>query len=527
MSHRPTLSPAANPEREPSVVKPCARVDGQSYKALLIGIRGKGTASEEYELTGPHKDVEDVQALLIDCYDYHAADITTLIDDGVAAHVQPTRANILKAISDLVKDAKAGDHICFHYSGHSMQTPNHSNSEEGGKDGCLIPSDGERIMDNELNAALVLPLPVGCQLVAVLDTCYSGSLLDLKHWWTSRYGKRGSDGIKRRVVRSNARMVSRTASILPAIGPSPTRLLARPSEINMNLMYHPSPLHTASSSLGRHASGDAARGSGLGPQRTFTYRASTASLVPPSEEDDRGAVMRNESDDVFSPLRGKFWVLPEGPQRCASPVAMFGCTGWRREPDRAAVKAEPSSGGVRADVISLAACMDHELSYEDEDGYSMTSSLVEILRRKPCQSLNDVLLSLSYAIHTKAAIRHENGKNFEKELKDYKAIIEKVEKKNAQDHRTMSLVIPEAPPPFPSSLVIPRIPPPLPSSPTFPVPRTSFWGRRAEQLKMLLKMKQLVFDSKVLKYPKVDLDHVQNPQLSSAKPLNMEWHFRM
>ncbi|KAF7349383.1 Metacaspase type II [Mycena sanguinolenta] len=171
MSYRAqALSPATDQECEPSAINPCARVEGQSYKALLIGIRGFP------ELTGPHKDVEAVRALLMDHYDYRAADVTILIDDdGATGNLQPTRANILKAIGDLVKDAKAGDHIYFHYCGHSMQIPNRSNREE--KEGCLIPSDGEkqRILDHELIAVLVRPLPARCQLVAVLDTCYSRS----------------------------------------------------------------------------------------------------------------------------------------------------------------------------------------------------------------------------------------------------------------------------------------------------------------------------------------------------------------
>jgi hypothetical protein len=68
MKTLPILSPTTNQECEP-VANPSARVDGQSYKALLIGIRGTKTKSEEYpELKGPHKDVEKVKALLIDTY---------------------------------------------------------------------------------------------------------------------------------------------------------------------------------------------------------------------------------------------------------------------------------------------------------------------------------------------------------------------------------------------------------------------------------------------------------------------------
>ncbi|KAF7349382.1 Metacaspase type II [Mycena sanguinolenta] len=450
MSHRPTPAPAMNQEYEPSALDPCARVEGQSYKALLIGIRGTTFTNEEYpELIGTHNDVENVRDLLIDHYDYRAPDITVLIDDGVAGNPQPTRANILKAIGDLVKEAKAGDHIYFHYCGHSMQIPNGINKDE-----CLIPCDGpdQHIVDNDLHAALVLPLPAGCQLVTVLDACHSGSLLDLKHHrcnrvavpWTWRDG-----GIIRSGCGGNARIPTilpgRKAiqfSSSPPTGPSSTRLLVRSSESKMNL----SP-RTASSSLDRHARAKARASGSRGPRRTYTYCASTISLGSPN---DGGAVRSSESDDVLSLLGDKFWVLPEEHRRCDSPVA-FECTGWCREADQAATEAENFLGGILADVICLASCKDRELRYEDENGRSMTSSLVKILRRKPYQSLKEVLLSItsSHAMHAEAEKRHDNAK-YKEEFRAWKAKLKAklapAEKKNALDHRTMSLVSPEAPP---------------------------------------------------------------------------------
>ncbi|KAJ7800245.1 caspase domain-containing protein [Mycena olivaceomarginata] len=431
MNDRPILDLTTNQEHEP-VANPSARVDGQSYKALLIGIRGTKTQSEEYpELKGSHKDVEKIKALLIDTYGYRDPDITILIDDGIAGHVQPTRANILTAIHNLVKGAKAGDHFFFHYCGHSMRVENRSNTEEDGMDECLIPSDGVHmhILDNELNAALVLPLPSGCQLVAVLDTCHSGSFLDLKHYRCNRVvvpwiwgGNRASDEMRRRVVRRDARWVSGVASShLPgrtAIPPSPasTRLLARRRETNMNPMCRPPSLCAPSILPGPLGGGYAASRSAAGPQCTFTYRAGTSSslsplrgtgagndaamrrpsCVPvlPSKETEakndaakrwlrrlscvpvlpRGVgtdtLMEDETGDAELP--GTFYVLPED-RRCQSPNSYL-CTGLCREPHRAA-DLELSSGGVRAHVMSLSSgsCHDSELSYEYEDDNSMTS----------------------------------------------------------------------------------------------------------------------------------------------------------
>ncbi|KAF7325403.1 Metacaspase type II [Mycena venus] len=488
------------------------RVDGQSYKALLVGIRGS-VGADYPELKGSHKDVEEVQELLKDCYGYCDPDITILVDDGV--HVQPTRNNILKAIRDLVKDAKAGDHFCFHYCGHSMQIPNRSGTEEDGLDECLIPSDGveKHIVDNELNAALVLPLPAGCQLVAVLDTCHSGSLLDLRHNRCNRVvvpwiwpGKKRSDEIQHNVGRRNARLVSRAASILPgrkAVPPSrtpSTRLLARSSEINMNLMCQ-SPLRTIS-----EAPGIAARGPGLGPKRTYTYRARTVSFFSAEKENDNGL---QEGGDMPSALTGDFWVLPEGDQRCDSPTTMFECTGWCRDLNRIAPENAASSGGVQADVISLASCKDSELTYEDADGKSMTSALVETLRRNPNQSLKDVLVFVSHAVHTKTLLRHSSTKKYRKDVKDHAA---RVEQKNAQDHqRAMSFMIPE------------RLPsPPIPSK-TFPGPKISFLA----DLKGKLNFKRVVWTSKMTRPSGFDMDNFQNPELSSSRPLDMGQRFRL
>jgi hypothetical protein len=46
----------------------------------------------------------------------------------------------------------------------------------------LITSDEKNIIDNELKNILVDPLPVGCTLLAILDTCHSGTMLDLPHY---------------------------------------------------------------------------------------------------------------------------------------------------------------------------------------------------------------------------------------------------------------------------------------------------------------------------------------------------------
>ncbi|KAJ7485870.1 caspase domain-containing protein [Mycena latifolia] len=333
-------------------------------KALLIGIRsGRG---EGYpELKAAHADVEKMRGLLIDVYHYAPADICVLVDDGVDGHVQPTRDNILLAIAELVQDVRAGDHRFFHYSGHSIQVKKpRSESEEGGKDEYLIPFDGEemKIAGKQLHKALLKPLPVGAHLVAVLDTCHSGSLLDLPHYrcnrvhvpWINR-GKRTSEDLRRRVVRRGARLSSLAGAQAPN---SPTA---------------------------------------AAPTR-FRSRGSALSVVCDPQAPGGSAPAATQVT----------WLLPEdddSARQCESPVARFPCTGWCR------------SGPVTdadapvADVIALSACKGSQRAWEDDDGRkSMTSSFVELLRANPNRSLRDLLERVSHATHTMAFDRHERAK---------------------------------------------------------------------------------------------------------------------
>ncbi|KAJ7034038.1 caspase domain-containing protein [Mycena alexandri] len=193
-------------------------------RALLIGIR-KTTGYSKLEAA--HGDVYGMRDMLLDVWDYTEAQITVLVDDDVEDHVQPTRANILRAIADFVKDVKEDDRLFFHYAGHSTQVENlRSNSEEDGEDECLVPMDGEgnKIVDNELHDCLIKPLPSGSHLVAILDTCHAGSLLDLKHYRCNRVpvpwiwrGNRNSEDIRNNVGRRGAQMMTLSQPVDPTL----------------------------------------------------------------------------------------------------------------------------------------------------------------------------------------------------------------------------------------------------------------------------------------------------------------------
>ena len=70
----------------------------------------------------------------------------------------------------------------FYYAGHGCQVPDEDGDEVDGYDEALCPVDYKAvgmILDDEINATIVAPLPRGATLHSVIDTCFSGTLLDL------------------------------------------------------------------------------------------------------------------------------------------------------------------------------------------------------------------------------------------------------------------------------------------------------------------------------------------------------------
>lgn len=70
----------------------------------------------------------------------------------------------------------------FHFSGHGSQQRNYTGDEVDGFDETLCPLDFETqgmIVDDEINATIVRPLPHGVKLHAIIDACHSGTVLDL------------------------------------------------------------------------------------------------------------------------------------------------------------------------------------------------------------------------------------------------------------------------------------------------------------------------------------------------------------
>lgn len=155
-------------------------------KALLIGINYFG---QRGQLRGCINDVKNMSTYLNEFFGYAREDMVILTDDQQNPMSQPTKANILRAMHWLVKDAQPNDSLFFHYSGHGGQTPDLDGDEDDGYDEVIYPVDFRvqgHIVDDQMHDVMVKPLQPGVRLTAIFDSCHSGSALDLPYIYSTQ-----------------------------------------------------------------------------------------------------------------------------------------------------------------------------------------------------------------------------------------------------------------------------------------------------------------------------------------------------
>lgn len=111
-----------------------------------------------------------------------------LTDDAANPRQIPTRANMIAAMQWLVRDAQPNDSLFFHYSGHGGQTPDLDGDEDDGNDEVIYPLDHKTagfIVDDDIHTIMVKPLPPGCRLTAIFDSCHSGTAMDLPYIYST------------------------------------------------------------------------------------------------------------------------------------------------------------------------------------------------------------------------------------------------------------------------------------------------------------------------------------------------------
>ena len=138
-------------------------------KALLIGINRYKIPGAD--LRGCINDVKNMQGVLTQMYGFAGKDITVLTD--FAATTKAMQA----AMSKLVREARQGDVLLLHYSGHGSNVQDVSGDEPDRRDEILCPTDldwHKPLLDDWLRKTFDR-LRTGVSLTVIMDCCHSGT----------------------------------------------------------------------------------------------------------------------------------------------------------------------------------------------------------------------------------------------------------------------------------------------------------------------------------------------------------------
>ncbi|KAL8500492.1 hypothetical protein ACS0TY_020185 [Phlomoides rotata] len=174
-SHAPPAQPSPYSHAPPG---PPPNAHGRK-KAVIVGIAYKYS---RHELKGCINDAKCMKHLLINKFRFPESSIIMLTEEETDPYRIPNKNNMRMALYWLVQGCEPGDSLVFHYSGHGSRQRNYNGDEVDGYDETLCPLDFETqgmIVDDEINASIVRPLPHGVKLHAFIDSCHSGTVLDL------------------------------------------------------------------------------------------------------------------------------------------------------------------------------------------------------------------------------------------------------------------------------------------------------------------------------------------------------------
>lgn len=146
--------------------------------ALLIGIN---YGNSDCQLRGCENDIHDLKNILINVFNFEPDNILVLLET-LGGDKVPTQNNILKAIDWLIEKNNQGfDNLWFQYSGHGTHVQDQNGDEIDGQDEAIVTSDLKLITDDVLFERLVNRVKEGTKMMAIMDCCHSGSILDLHY----------------------------------------------------------------------------------------------------------------------------------------------------------------------------------------------------------------------------------------------------------------------------------------------------------------------------------------------------------
>ncbi|GJU42962.1 putative, caspase-like domain protein [Tanacetum coccineum] len=152
----------------------------EKKRAVLCGVTYRG---HKKTLPASVNNVRSMHQLLLKL-GFPNSSIRILTEEESDPNRSPTRRNMLMAMEWLMKGCRSGDSLVFYYAGHGSHVVDYNGDEKDGYDEAICPVDysvAGKILDDEVNSILVAPLPHGAKLHSIMDTCFSGTLLDLPY----------------------------------------------------------------------------------------------------------------------------------------------------------------------------------------------------------------------------------------------------------------------------------------------------------------------------------------------------------
>lgn len=151
---------------------------GMKKAAVLIGINYKNS---NCELRGCENDIHDLKNILVNVFKFKPENILVLLE-SMGGNKIPTAQNIVKAIDWLVQKNNEGfNNLWFQYSGHGTYVKDENGDEIDGRDEAIVTSDQQLITDDFLFERLINKIQDGTKMMAIMDCCHSGSILDLHY----------------------------------------------------------------------------------------------------------------------------------------------------------------------------------------------------------------------------------------------------------------------------------------------------------------------------------------------------------
>lgn len=139
-------------------------------KAVLIGVNRYRIPGND--LRGCVPDVKNMANLLQRQYEFESGDISLITD------FDATKEAIQSAVTGLIREARRGDVLLVHYSGHGSNVPDDNGDEDDNRDEILCPTDldwNDPLRDDWLRNVFD-GLGAGVSLTVITDCCHSGTI---------------------------------------------------------------------------------------------------------------------------------------------------------------------------------------------------------------------------------------------------------------------------------------------------------------------------------------------------------------